>query len=50
MKITAKLVEANAHYLAGDSKALEDILQCIQTLVDFYPRHIEKPVLISPTK
>jgi len=49
-KITGELVEANARYLAGDSKALEDILQCIQTLVDFYPGHIEKPVLISPTK
>jgi hemerythrin-like domain-containing protein len=49
-KITGELVEANARYFAGDSKALEDILQCIQTLVDFYPRHIEKPVLISPTK
>ena len=41
-KITGELVEANARYLAGDSKALEDILQCIQTLVDFYPGHIEK--------
>ena len=41
-KVTAKLVEANERYLAGDSKALEDILQCVQTLVDFYPRHIEK--------
>lgn len=41
-KITGKLVEANERYLAGDSKALEDIVQCLQTLVDFYPRHIEK--------
>jgi hemerythrin-like domain-containing protein len=41
-KVTAKPVEANERDLAGDSKALEDILQCMQTLVDFYPRHIEK--------
>jgi hemerythrin-like domain-containing protein len=41
-KVTGKLVEANQRYVAGDSKALEDVLQCMQTLVDFYPRHIEK--------
>ena len=41
-KITGKLVEANERYLEGDLKALEDILLCMKTLIDFYPKHIEK--------
>jgi hemerythrin-like domain-containing protein len=41
-RVTAELVEANRRDLAGDSKAKEDILRCMQTLVEFYPRHIEK--------
>lgn len=39
---TRALVEANARYRRGDAAALEDVLGCLQTLVDFYPRHIEK--------
>lgn len=41
-KVTGKLVEANQRYLTGDSKALDEIIECMQTLVAFYPRHIEK--------
>lgn len=41
-RVTAELIEANRRHLAGDSKAKDDILRCMQTLVDFYPRHIEK--------
>ncbi|MBN2034569.1 MAG: hemerythrin domain-containing protein [Deltaproteobacteria bacterium] len=41
-KVTSKLVEANERYMAGDSKALDEIIESMQTLVAFYPRHIEK--------
>ena len=41
-KITANLVEANGRYLQGDSKALDDIIGCMQKPVEFYPKHIEK--------
>lgn len=39
---TKALVEANSRYRNGDSSALEDIASCLRTLVEFYPRHIEK--------
>jgi hemerythrin-like domain-containing protein len=29
-------------YRNGDSAALDDVASCLRTLVDFYPRHIEK--------
>lgn len=41
-RTTKELVEANTRYRNGDSAALEDIARCLHTLVDFYPRHIEK--------
>jgi len=41
-KVTGKLVEANERYMAGDSEALDEIIECLQTLVAFYPKHIEK--------
>lgn len=42
-RITTKaLVEANTRYRNGDSSALEEIVRCLHTLVDFYPTHIEK--------
>ena len=42
-RITTKaLVEANTRYRNGDSSALEEIVRCLHTLVDFYPKHIEK--------
>jgi hemerythrin-like domain-containing protein len=39
---TKALVEANTLYRNGDPSALEDIASCLRTLVEFYPRHIEK--------
>jgi len=40
--MTKALVEANTRYRNGDSSALGDVARCLRTLVDFYPRHIEK--------
>lgn len=40
--ITKELIEANTRYRNGDAAALEDIARCLRTLVDFYPKHIEK--------
>ena len=39
---TKALVEANTHYRNGDESAFADIASKLQTLIDFYPRHIEK--------
>jgi hemerythrin-like domain-containing protein len=39
---TKALVEANTRYRNGDEPALTDIADKLQTLVEFYPRHIEK--------
>ena len=39
---TKALVEANALYRKGDSSALGNIVGCLKTLVEFYPKHIEK--------
>lgn len=36
------LVEAKEKYVRGDSKALKQIVLNIETLVNFYPKHIEK--------
>ena len=41
-KTTKALVEANLRYRKGNSSALGEIVSCLNTLVDFYPRHIEK--------
>ena len=41
-KNTKALVEANTRYRNGDTSALGDIISCLRTLVDFYPKHIEK--------
>jgi len=40
--ITARLVAARHRYVDGDSGALTDIIDCLFTLTDFYPKHIEK--------
>jgi hemerythrin-like domain-containing protein len=40
--VVGKLNEAGSRYLAGDATALEDTLNCLETLVRFYPVHIEK--------
>jgi hemerythrin-like domain-containing protein len=39
---TKALIEANTRYRQGDEAALNDIVLHLQTLTDFYPRHIEK--------
>ena len=39
---TKALVEANNRYRNGDQSALTDIAANLQTLTEFYPRHIEK--------
>ncbi|ABW66570.1 hemerythrin domain-containing protein [Desulfosudis oleivorans] len=36
------LVAANTRYRNGDQTALADIADCLATLVEFYPKHIEK--------
>lgn len=39
---TQSLVEANTRYRNGDASALTDIVSNLNTLVEFYPKHIEK--------
>ncbi|MBN2331785.1 MAG: hemerythrin domain-containing protein [Deltaproteobacteria bacterium] len=39
---TKMLVEANNRYRKGDESALADISDKLQTLIEFYPKHIEK--------
>jgi hemerythrin-like domain-containing protein len=39
---TKALVEANTRYRNGDESALAEIAGRLQTLVEFYPKHIEK--------
>jgi len=39
---TGQLVDANERYAGGDKEALAEILDRMQALVDFYPKHIEK--------
>jgi len=39
---TKALDEANKRYRNGDTSALGEIVSCLHTLLDFYPRHIEK--------
>ena len=39
---TKALVEANSRYRNGDETALADIADKLQTLVVFYPKHIDK--------
>jgi len=41
-KTTQALIEANKRYRNGDKSALAEIAGRLHTLVDFYPKHIEK--------
>jgi hemerythrin-like domain-containing protein len=41
-KTTNALVLANIRYRNGDKTALTDIVDNLKTLIDFYPKHIEK--------
>jgi len=37
-----KMVEAKERYVQGDKDSLKDIISNMETLVKFYPKHIEK--------
>jgi hemerythrin-like domain-containing protein len=39
---TKSLIEANNRYRNGDETALSGIVDNLQTLIEFYPKHIEK--------
>jgi hemerythrin-like domain-containing protein len=41
-KTTQALVDANNRYRNGDEAALADIVDNLQILIEFYPKHIEK--------
>jgi len=41
-KTTKALVDANTRYRNGDASALANIAEQLTTLVEFYPKHIEK--------
>jgi hemerythrin-like domain-containing protein len=41
-KMTAKLAEANRRYIKGDRDALSTVTDCMTSLIQFYPKHIEK--------
>jgi hemerythrin-like domain-containing protein len=40
--VTRELIEANTRHRAGDSSALSVVAAKLSTLIDFYPKHIEK--------
>ncbi|MBD3227828.1 MAG: cation-binding protein [Candidatus Lokiarchaeota archaeon] len=40
-KTTGNLVEAKEKYIKGDTEKLKEIIEMIETLVEFYPNHIE---------
>ena len=41
-KITKALVDANNRYRNGNESALAEIVEKLQALIEFYPKHIEK--------
>jgi hemerythrin-like domain-containing protein len=41
-EITGRLDEANENYSKGDKNSVEIIIECLISLVEFYPKHIEK--------
>ena len=41
-RTTKALVDANTRYRNGDETALPEIVEKLQTLIEFYPTHIEK--------
>jgi hemerythrin-like domain-containing protein len=41
-KTTARLVEANKRYMRGEREAMSAVTDCLRSLVQFYPKHIEK--------
>ncbi len=41
-KTVGKLVSAKEDFLKGNASALSEMTDCLKTLTEFYPRHIEK--------
>ena len=41
-EITAQLLEINERYKKGDEKTVNALADSLQSLIDFYPKHIEK--------
>jgi hemerythrin-like domain-containing protein len=41
-KMTARLVEANKRYIEGNKDAMSTVTDCMKSLLQFYPKHIEK--------
>jgi hemerythrin-like domain-containing protein len=41
-KMTTRLVEASKRYMQGDRDAISTVTECIRSLIQFYPKHIEK--------
>lgn len=39
---TKAMVEANMRYRKGDMASLQQVMACLKTLIDFYPKHIKK--------
>ena len=40
--MTARLVEANKRYIEGNEDAMSTVTDCMKSLLEFYPKHIEK--------
>ena len=41
-KMTKSLIVAKEWYLKGDKGSLHEVLECMQALIEFYPKHILK--------
>jgi hemerythrin-like domain-containing protein len=41
-KMTTRLEEANKRYKQGDKDAISAVTECLRSLIQFYPKHIEK--------
>jgi hemerythrin-like domain-containing protein len=41
-KMTTRLVEANKRYMQGNTDVISTVIECIRSLIQFYPKHIEK--------
>ena len=41
-KIVGRLMKAKEEFLKGNSETLPEVIDCLKTLTEFYPRHIEK--------
>ncbi len=41
-KTVGSLVQANARYLQGDNKVVDELLRLLEKLITFYPEHIRK--------